>query len=100
MEGINAMFEFKERYFTYELWNALRLKSSNQLRMYEILKQYEFVGERVISITELRTLLGIKTEEYKRYNSFRERVIDSCCLKKAPLRRVKQPRPRALLPQA
>ena len=34
------IFQFKEKYFTYELWNALRLKSTNQLRMYEILKQF------------------------------------------------------------
>ena len=77
-EALPLMFEFKERYFTYELWNALRLKSANQIRMYEILKQFEFVGERVISIDELRALLGIDKKEYPRFNSFRERVIDAC----------------------
>jgi hypothetical protein len=77
-EALPLMFEFKEKYFTYQLWNALRLKSSNQLRMYEILKQYESLGERIISVNELKSLLGIEKSEYPRFNSFRERVLDSC----------------------
>ena len=44
------MFDFKDRYFKYELWNALRLKSANQIRMYEILKQYETIGKREIKV--------------------------------------------------
>lgn len=77
-EALPLMFEFKEHYFTYELWNALRLKSANQLRMYEILKQYEHVGERVIAIDELKALLGINPTEYPRYDNFKTRVLDSC----------------------
>ncbi len=77
-DALPLMFEFKEKYFTYQLWNALRLKSSNQLRMYEILKQYESLGERIITVNELKSLLGIERSEYPRFNSFRERVLDSC----------------------
>ena len=50
--ALPLMFDFKDRYFKYELWNALRLKSSNQIRMYEILKQYENLGKREISVKE------------------------------------------------
>jgi hypothetical protein len=77
-DALPLMFEFKERYFTYELWNALKLKSSNQLRMYEILKQYERAGERVITVDELKELLGIEKNEYTRYNNFRFVVLDVC----------------------
>jgi len=77
-KALPLMFEFKERYFTYELWNALRLKSANQIRMYELLKQYEYIGERVIPIQELRELLGIDDKEYTRYNNFKVRIIDAC----------------------
>ena len=38
-DALPLMFDFKDRYFKYKLWNALRLKSANQIRMYEILKQ-------------------------------------------------------------
>ncbi|MDE7094374.1 MAG: replication initiation protein [Oscillospiraceae bacterium] len=77
-KAVPYMFDFKERYFTYELWNVLRLKSANQLRMYEILKQYENMGKRKLSITELRELLCINSKEYPRWDRFKERVLDSC----------------------
>jgi len=72
------IFRFKEKYFTYELWNALRLKSTNQLRMYEILKQFEYAGERIISVKNLKELLGIDLEEYPRYSDLRVHVLEKC----------------------
>jgi len=76
--ALPLMFDFKERYFTYQLWNALRLKSSNQIRMYEVLKQYEKMGSREISVSDLRGLLGINDDEYKRFGDFKSRVLDAC----------------------
>lgn len=77
-KSLPLLFEFKEKYFSYHLWNALRLRSSNQLRIYEILKQYEKVGTRVLSVEELRNLIGIEKNEYKAFKDFRVRVLDAC----------------------
>ena len=77
-DALPLMFDFKSHYFKYELWNALRLKSKNQLRMYEILKQYEKVGSRIMSVKELREQLGIEESEYPQFERFRTRVLDSC----------------------
>ena len=77
-DALPLMFDFKREYFTYELWNALKLKSANQLRMYELLKQYEKTGERKITLTELREMLGIGVDEYPRWDNFKARVLDSC----------------------
>ena len=80
-DALPLMFEFKNRYFKYELWNALRLKSANQIRMYEILKQYETIGERELTIEELRILLGIDPKDYSGrtgWSDFKKKVIDSC----------------------
>ena len=80
-EALPLMFEFKNRYFKYELWNALRLKSPNQIRMYEILKQYEWIGKRELTVIELRELLGIGVNEYSGrtgWSDFKQRVLDSC----------------------
>jgi len=77
-DALPLMFEFKEKYFTYQLWNALRLKSSNQLRMYEILKQYEKIGSRILSVADLKNLLGIAETEYSLYADFRRDVLDAC----------------------
>jgi len=80
-KALPLMFEFKKHYFTYQLWNALRLTSPNHLRMYEILKQYEKKGERSVKIEELRALLGIEQREYQgrtAWSDFKRRVLDSC----------------------
>lgn len=80
-EALPLMFEFKNKYFKYELWNALRLKSPNQVRMYEILKQYEKIGRRELTVTELRELLGIGKNEYSGrtgWSDFKRYVLDSC----------------------
>ena len=79
--ALPLMFEFKNKYLRYELWNALRLKSPNQVRMYEILKQYEGIGKRELAVTELRELLGIKKDEYSGrtgWSDFKKYVLDSC----------------------
>ena len=80
-DALPLMFDFKNRYFKYELWNALRLKSPNQVRMYEILKQYEGLGKRELTVTELRELLGIGKKEYADrtgWSNFKKKVLDSC----------------------
>ena len=77
-DALPLMFEFKKNYFNYQLWNALRLSSSNQLRMYELLKQYEKIGERIVPLEELRKWIGIADNEYPRWDHFRTRVIDAC----------------------
>jgi hypothetical protein len=77
-DALPLMFEFKRNFFSYKLWNALRLRSANQIRMYEILKQYEHVGERIIGVMDLRGLLGIGETEYPLYNTFKTHVLDVC----------------------
>lgn len=79
--ALPLMFEFKDRYFKYELWNALRLKSPNQVRMYEILKQYEGLGRRELSVQSLRELLGIDPTEYDGrtgWTDFKKKILDAC----------------------
>lgn len=80
-DALPLMFEFKNKYFKYELWNALRLKSPNQFRMYEILKQYENIGKREIAVPELRELIGVDKNEYSGrtgWSDFRRYVLDAC----------------------
>ena len=77
-DALPLMFEFKDRYFTYQLWNALHLKSANQIRLYEILKQYEKIGKREIPVADLREMLGLEPDEYPRWDNFKTKVIDSC----------------------
>ena len=77
-DALPLMFDFKSHYFTYQLWNALQLKSATQIRIYELLKQYEYIGKREIEVSELRELLGIAPNEYPRFSNFKIRILDSC----------------------
>jgi plasmid replication initiation protein len=77
-KALPLLFEFKAHYFKYELWNALRLRGKNQLRMYEILKQYEKVGYRIVSLYDLRNWLGIEEHEYPLFKHFKQNVLEPC----------------------
>jgi len=78
-DALPLMFDYQARYFSYKLWNALRLRSSNQLRMYELLKQYEKIGTRVMGVEQLKEWLGIDKKEYgDRFNNFKIKVLDAC----------------------
>lgn len=79
--ALPLMFDIQKEYFTYKVWNILSLKSPNQIRMYEILKQYETIGTRELSITDLRELIGISPDEYigrGSWANFKTRIIDAC----------------------
>jgi len=77
-DALQLMFDYKRDYFKYELWNVLNLESTNQFRMYELLKQYEWLGERIISVEELKMLLSIKENEYQKFNDFKKGVLNAC----------------------
>jgi len=77
-DALPLLFDYKRDYFTYELWNVLNLESINQFRMYEVLKQFEKRGERILSVLELKSLLGIEEKEYLHYHDFKKRVLNAC----------------------
>jgi hypothetical protein len=76
--ALPLMFEFKSQYFTYGVGNVLRLRSSAQVRMYEILKQHQRMGERTVGLDDLKAMLGIGADEYPRYDNFKSRVLEPC----------------------
>ena len=77
-KALPLLFNLKKNYFTYELWNSLRLKSVNQLRMYELLKQHERLGKLEITIPKLREFLYIPANSYTRFANFKIRILESC----------------------
>ena len=77
-KALPLMFEFKRDYFSYPVFNALRLRSTNQIRMYELLKQYEKPGVKVYPLDELKQDLWLGKDEYPRFGDFKIRVLDAC----------------------
>ena len=77
-DALPLLFDFKDRYFKYELWNVLQLTSAYQFRMYEILKQYETIGKREIEVSKLYDLLGVESGKYERWERFKTQILNGC----------------------
>ena len=69
------LLQLKEKFTRYELCNILNLKNKHSIRVYELMKQYENIGKREISLEELRKYLGIEEDEYLRFGNFENRVL-------------------------
>ncbi len=69
------LLQLKERFTSYKLKNIIQLKSSFSIRIYELLKQYEKVGERAFLIEKLKVSLGLEDGQYKLYADFKRKVL-------------------------
>ncbi len=69
------LLQLKERFTTFKLREVVQFKSSFTIRMYELLKQYEKIGNRTFDVQALRNLLGIEDLQYRLYADFKKRVI-------------------------
>ena len=71
------MLQLRERFTQIRLGDIMGLKSIHSMRIYELTKQYQLIGERTIKIAELRECCGISGEQYKRFNDFKRKVLDA-----------------------
>jgi plasmid replication initiation protein len=69
------LLQLKEQYTAIQLEYALLLRSGSSHRIYDLLKQYEKIGNRVIYISDLREMLELGTE-YPRYRDFRRYILE------------------------
>ncbi|MEK4671099.1 replication initiation protein [Niallia sp. FSL R7-0271] len=67
--------ELKDKFTSYQLENVVRLNSVYSIRIYELLKQYERIRKRKLTLMELRTFLGIEPTKYKQYGHFKSKVL-------------------------
>jgi len=68
------LMHLKEHYTQYELLYTLAMKSQYSIRLYELLKSYEFLHKKTFEINELKKLLS--TEKYTRFPDFQRYVLD------------------------
>jgi plasmid replication initiation protein len=70
-------FYLKLNWYTkYQLKNIMQFKSTYSFRLYELLKQYESIGNRSITIEKLRIGLDIDKKQYPKYSNLKQRVIN------------------------
>lgn len=69
------LLNLKETYTKYRLGYVINFKSEYSFRFYEIMKQYESIGERTITIEEIKDLLMIDSGKYTKYSHLKAKVI-------------------------
>lgn len=62
-------------YTKYQFKNIMQFKSTYSFRLYELLKQYEKIGNRLITIDDLRFVLDINKKQYSKYANLKQKVI-------------------------
>ncbi|KFN04703.1 replication initiation protein [Bacillus clarus] len=68
------LLELSNKFTSYRLANVVKLKSTYAIRIYELLKQYEDLKERTISLENLRYYLDAM-DVYPNYANFKQRVL-------------------------
>ncbi|QWI25647.1 RepB family plasmid replication initiator protein (plasmid) [Bacillus mycoides] len=70
------LIELKKSFTSYTLSNVVRLKHAYSIRLYELLKQYEKIGERTFQFEDLLEKLGLAGTSYKTYGNLKLRVLN------------------------
>lgn len=68
------LLQLQERFTSYELLYTLAMKSQYSVRLYELLKSYEWRHRQTFQIEELKRILS--AENYTRFPDFKRYVLD------------------------
>jgi plasmid replication initiation protein len=64
----------KERFTTINMIDMMQFKSVHAIRIYELLKQYENIGVRILDIEEIKECCGVK-DKLRKYNHFEKYLL-------------------------
>lgn len=71
------LFDIKEKFTQYQLYNILAMKSAFSVRIYELMKSYAYQKSKTFDLDELKRLLGVESvKSYDRFPSFRQKVLE------------------------
>ena len=64
----------KDRFTAINVIDLMQFKSIHAIRIYELLKQYQDIGERTLSISKIKECCGVK-EKLKKYDHFEKKLL-------------------------
>jgi plasmid replication initiation protein len=76
---VSNILNLKGFYTAIPLEAVLEAKSSNQIRLYELLLSYASLGKVSLSPDKIKEYLEIKKNAYAKFKHFKEKVLDVCC---------------------
>lgn len=69
--------EINSHFTEFNLRFLIAMGSSYGIKLYKLLKQYQTIGERTLTIDELRYQFGFSKDKYKLYADFKRYVIET-----------------------
>lgn len=72
---VNLITHIKDNFTIIPIAQTLGLSSIYAMRLFELLKQYEKIGERKISVSELRSYFSLSENKLKSYKDFKRDTI-------------------------
>lgn len=71
------LFDLGQRFTQYQLYNILAMKSAFSVRLYELLKSYEYKKVQIFDLDELKRLLMVdEVKSYNNFKDFRRKVLE------------------------
>ena len=71
---IPYLLQLKKQFTRYQIKNILYLSNKHSIRIYELLKQYETIGERTFTIDEIKKILLLENQ-YSRFSNFENWIL-------------------------
>lgn len=68
------LLQLKNRFLLYNLSNILQIGSATSIRIFELLKTFEGVGQKTFSLQELKEILGVENN-YSKYSNFKTKIL-------------------------
>ena len=69
------LLNLKAQFTKYNISYIVHLRSTYSIRIYELLKRFEYLGEATFSLDKLKYMLGVDPDEYTLYGNFKSKVI-------------------------
>lgn len=71
------LFDLREKFTRYQLFNILSMKSGYSIRLYEVFKSYAFQKYKIYDLDDLKRILLVQdVKTYSRFPDFRRTVLD------------------------
>ena len=75
------LFDLKQKFTQYQLYNVLGMKSAFSVRIYELMKSYSFRHTITFELDELKKLLMVEdVKSYNRFPDFRRKILEKAQL--------------------
>jgi plasmid replication initiation protein len=68
------LLQLKEKFTSINVIDLMQFKSVHAIRIYELLKQYQDIGERVLSLEEIKDCCGVR-DKLKQYIHFEKKLL-------------------------